>query len=99
MFESSKDRTTRLRTTVRSHCSLFNQIYSPAIRRFHEFLKSSGRGNHSLFIYDGDLLAGPQIEEIVKNHPEDIIILHHQEIGALINSNFTALGATAVSAS
>jgi hypothetical protein len=94
MFESSKDRNARLRTTVRSHCSLFDQIYSPAIRRFDEFLKSSGRGNYSLFIYDGELLPGPQLEEIVKTHSEDVIILHHQELAALINSEFTSLGAS-----
>ena len=93
MFESSKDRNARLRTTVRSHCSLFDQIYSPAIRRFDEFLKSSGRGNYSLFIYDGELLPGPQLEEIVKSHSEDVIILHHQEFAALIDSDFTVLGA------
>ncbi len=99
MFESSKDRNARLRTTVRSHCSLFDQIYSPAIKRFDEFLKSSGRGNYSLFIYDGELLPGPQLEEIVKSHSEDVIILHHQELAALIDSEFTVLGATALGAS
>jgi len=99
MFESSKDRNTRLRTTVRSHCSLFDQIYSPAIKRFDEFLKSTGRGNYSLFIYDGELLPGPQLEEIVKSHSEDVIILHHQELAALIDSEFTILGASVLGAS
>lgn len=99
MFESSKDRNARLRTTVRSHCSLFDQIYSPAIKRFDEFLKSSGRGNYSLFIYDGELLPGPQLEEIVKSHSEDVIILHHQELAALIDSEFTVLGASVEGAS
>jgi hypothetical protein len=84
---------------VMSHCSLFDQIYSPAIRRFDEFLKSSGRGNFSLFIYDGELLPAPQLEEIVNSHSEDVIILHNQELAALLDSNFTALGTSALGAS
>ena len=99
MFESSKSQSARLKVTVMSHCSLFDQIYSPAIRRFNEFLKASGRGNFSLFIYDGELLSAPQLEEIVKNHSEDVIVLHNQELATLLDSNFTALGASTLGAS
>jgi len=99
MFESSKNPNVRLNMKVMSHCSLFDQIYSPAIKRFDEFLKSSGRGNFSLFIYDGELLPEQQLEEIVKSHSEDVIILHNQELAALLDSNFTALGASVIGAS
>jgi hypothetical protein len=92
MFESSKSHNVRLHTKVMSHCSLFDQIYTPAVKRFCEFLTSTGRGNYSLFIYDGELLAEPQLRDIVESQPEDIIILHHQELAALIDSNFTKLG-------
>ena len=99
MFESSKSQSVRLNMKVMSHCSLFDQIYSPAIKRFDEFLQSSGRGNFSLFIYDGELLPAPQLEDIVKSHTEDVIILHNQELAALLDSNFTALGASVIGAS
>lgn len=92
LFESSKTHNLRLQMKVRSHCSLFDQIYSPAIKRFGEYLDQSGRGNFSLFIYDGELLAGPQIEDVVREHSNDVIILHHQELAALIDSGFTKLG-------
>lgn len=99
MFQSSKSQSIRLNMKVMSHCSLFDQVYSPAIRRFDEFLKANGRGNFSLFIYDGELLPAPQLEEIVKSHPEDVIILHNQELAALLDSNFTALGVSVFRAS
>jgi hypothetical protein len=56
IFESSKNYSARLQMGVMSHCSLFDQIYSPAIKRFDDYLTASGRGNYSLFIYDGELL-------------------------------------------
>jgi TIR domain len=92
MFESSKNLSVRLHTKVLSHCSLFDQIYPPAIKRFCEFLSATGRGNYSLFMYDGELLATPQLQEFVESQPEEVIILHHQELAALIDSNFTKLG-------
>lgn len=94
MFESSKIQSLRLQTKVLSHCSLFDQIYEPAITRFIDFLNSTGRGNYSLFIYDGELLPSPQLQELVESQPKDVIILHHQELAALIDSNFTTLGTT-----
>jgi len=92
MFESSKNLSVRLHTKVLSHCSLFDQIYPPAIKRFCEFLTATGRGNYSLFMYDGELLATSQLQEFVESQPEEVIILHHQELAALIDSNFTKLG-------
>ena len=94
MFESLKRQSLRLQTKVLSHCSLFDQIYMPAVKRFRSFLNSTGRGNHSLFIYDGELLSPPQLEDLVESEPDDVIILHHQELAALIDSNFTTLGTT-----
>ena len=93
MFESSKSQGLRLRTTVVSHCSMFDQIYAPAIKRFADFLKETERSNYSLFIYDGELLAPPQLQEIIEAEGDQVIILHHQELATLIDSNFTVLGA------
>jgi hypothetical protein len=96
MFTSSKSSGWRVNTRVLSHCSIFDPNYSPAIRRFAEFLRATVRCNYSLFLYDGDLLPEIQLREIVeKNRDEPLIILHHQELAALIDSNFTNLMATA----
>jgi len=92
MFESLKRASVRLKTTVLSHCSIFDQIHGPAVERFRKYLKDTGRSNYSLFIYDGDLLSQVEIEDIVRNETEELIILHHQELATLISSNFTKLG-------
>jgi hypothetical protein len=92
MFESSKSQSLRLQTKVLSHCSVFDPFYTPAMKRFGTFLKETERANYSLFIYDGELLPEPQLQEIIEARDEpNIIILHHQELAALIDSNFTVL--------
>ena len=90
MYKSSKPYGARLHFKVRSHCSMFDQIYKPALNRFHAFLKDSGRSNYSLFIYDGELLPPPQLEDLAAGDG-DVIVLHHQELAALIDSHFRAL--------
>jgi hypothetical protein len=92
MFESSKSMSSRVRTKVLSHCSVFDPIYNPALKRFGEFLKATSRCNYSLFIYDGELLAEPVLDGIVAEQSEPVIILHHQELATLIDSNFTTVG-------
>lgn len=92
MYESSKIHSGRLHTKVCSHCSMFDQIYMPALNRFSAFLDQTGRGNYSLFIYDGEILPDQQLEEIAAGEG-DVIVLHHQELAALIDSNFTMLRA------
>jgi TIR domain len=94
MFESSKSLTWRVRTRVLSHCSIFDTVYGPAMKRFGDFLKGATRCNYSLFIYDGELLPRPQLQEIVESQDEPVIVLHHQELAALIDSNFTNVGAS-----
>ena len=91
MFGSSRSGG-RVTTRVLSHCSIFDQIYGPAIRRFQEYLNNSGHANHSLFIYDGELLPEPELQHLAKDCPEFVVILHHQELAALIDSHFSLLG-------
>jgi hypothetical protein len=93
MFESSKSLTPRVRTKVLSHCSAFEPTYGPALKKFAEFLKSTARSNHSLFIYDGDLLPDPILQDIAEGQSDPVIILHHQELATLIDSNFTTVAA------
>lgn len=92
MFTSSKTGG-RLTTTILNHCSIFDVIYEPAIKRFHIFLNGAGHVNHSLFIYDGELLPDQEVLEFANGIPDSVVILHHQELAALIDSNFSMLGA------
>ena len=94
MCESLKKYSVRLTTKVLSHCSIFDQVHGPALQKFREFLKNTGRPNHSLYIYDGELIPEPQLKDIIEASPGDddsVVILHHQELAALIDSNFTTL--------
>ena len=92
MYQSSKAHGRRVQINVLSHCSIFDQVYIPALSRFTAFLDESGRGNYALFIYDGELLPDQQLEELAAGD-RNVIILHHQELAALIDSNFTLLKA------
>lgn len=91
--ESVKAQNPRITTKVLSHCSMFDQVHSPALSVFSDFLKKTGRPNHSLYIYDGDLIPEPQLLKIIQDSPKEVpvIILHHQELATLIDSNFTTL--------
>jgi hypothetical protein len=91
MFQSSRSGG-RLTTKVLNHCSIFDEIYEPAIQRFHRYLTTAGHVNHSLFIYDGELLSDFRIRDLTRNAPDSIVVLHHQELAALIDSKFTILG-------
>jgi hypothetical protein len=95
MFGASKQRGVRMTTSVLTHCSIFDQIYDPALQRFLDFLAQTQPCNHSLFVYDGDLLSEPELADIAKSYPDStMIILHHQELATLIQSDFTILGAS-----
>lgn len=93
MFESVKRCSTRLVLSVLSHCSIFDQIHSPALKRFVDFLKADSHRNYSLYVYDGELLTEPQLREIIEGPVENsgMIILHHQELAKLLDSDFRAL--------
>jgi hypothetical protein len=91
MFESAKSKTPRVRTKVVSHCSIFDTVCGPAMKAFRTFLNAASQRNYSLFIYDGELLSPLELEEIAESQEDDVIILHHQELAALIDSNFTDL--------
>lgn len=92
MFESAKTGG-RLTTKIVNHCSIFDVIYEPAIRRFEDYLKQSGHANYSLFIYDGELLPDHEVQDLVKGCPDFVVVLHHQELAALIDSHFSVLRA------
>jgi TIR domain len=91
MCEAIKNHSIRSMTKVLSHCSVFEQVHGPTMEVFSGYLKKSGRPNHALYIYDGELIPEPQLIEIIDSSASDdgVVILHHQELAALIDSNFT----------
>jgi hypothetical protein len=95
MYESSKQQTPRFALKVLSHCSFFDQVYVPALKRIIEYLRAIHGANYSLYVYDGELIPEPLLRELLdQSDIKDIgtiIILHHQELAALIDSNFTTL--------
>jgi hypothetical protein len=94
MFESKKEHAPRLVVKIYSHCSIFEQIHLPAVRRFREFIQSRAGANFTLFIYDGEIMAESQLGDFADAGVHDsILYLHHQELVPLISSNFTAWGA------
>jgi len=95
MYESSKQHNKRIGLKVLSHCSFFDQIYVPALKRVLTFLGTIRGANYSLYVYDGELIPEPKLRELLQESDvadiDKIIILHHQELAALIDSNFTTL--------
>ena len=91
--ESIKGTGSRVPTRIVSHCSIFDHVYGPSLDRFAETFRQYGTYNHSLYIYDGELIPEIQLCDIVNTRPlsKDVVVLHHQELAALIDSNFTAL--------
>lgn len=92
MYASSRTYNARLTIKVLSHCSIFKEVYSPALKTFRAYRKGTEPTNHALFIYDGDLLPDFELAKLVDDAGDPIIILHHQELAELIRSNFTTLG-------
>ena len=95
MYESSKQHTPRLPLKVLSHCSFFDQVYVPALKRVIEYLRTIHGANYSLYVYDGELIPETLLRELLNQSDirdiDAIIILHHQELATLIDSNFTTL--------
>lgn len=89
MFKSYQKFNARLDRTVHSHCSIFDQIYDPARKRFKSFLQTQPPANHDLFVYDGDLWP---VDDLKDYFDDGMIVLHHQELSVLLASHFTKLG-------
>lgn len=96
IYEALRRHDGMLRTRVLSHCSYFEGIYDPALTAFIRRLDNARpRANYALYVYDGALVPPSQLEEVRQSarldESTDIIILHHQEIAALLHTNFTSL--------
>jgi len=94
IYEAVRRSGARLMSRVFSHCSIFDGVYNPALRAFIEHLKKvDPRANYALYIYDGPLIPSVQLREIERaaelQNSADVILLHHQEVLTVLQSNFT----------
>lgn len=92
IYMSSKRIGSRLRQMVISHCSVLDDVYPPSVRSFVNVCAGHPHHHHSLFIYDGEIIPDGEIEEICKmegiSSCYNLIILHHQEVPVLLESDF-----------
>jgi hypothetical protein len=81
----------RVKIRALSHCSIFDEIYTPALNVFTKYC-AGYFANFLLFIYDGEVLPDREIEELrVEASVRDVvnlIILHNQELSAMLDSGF-----------
>lgn len=96
IYEALKAHNGLLRTRVYSHCSHFEGIFDPALVAFVRHLGlTNPAANYALYIYDGLVISNVQIDEIRQQARLDdntnVIILHNQELAALLHTNFTSL--------
>jgi hypothetical protein len=91
LYGSMKQLGNRLKRVIVSKCSIFDEVYTPALKFFveHCFTLSP---NYSLFIYDGEVLSDNEIQQICDQEKvrdcQNLIVLHHQEISILLASDF-----------
>jgi hypothetical protein len=95
VYESIKRYDARIRRRVLSHCSVFDEVYAPALRAFVAHIAGldvHARANFNLFIYDGEILPAPEIEQLYMEESlenvVDLLVLHHQELLPLLASDF-----------
>jgi hypothetical protein len=95
IYESVKHYSVQIRSSVLSHCSIFDEVYKVALRGFVTFIKGSEVGlgaNFRLFIYDGEILPEPELQHLYTEENLDsitnLIVLHHQQVLLLLASDF-----------
>lgn len=91
LYESMKQLDRRIKRVIVSKCSIFDEVYTPALKFFVERCFTL-TPNYSLFIYDGEVLSEDEIQEICDQEEvrdcHNLIVLHHQEISVLLSSDF-----------
>ena len=95
IYEAVRKNKGTLRTRVFSHCAYFEGIYDPALLAYvQHYADANPRANYALYIYDGPVIPPTEMEDIINaanlEDSSDLIILNHQEVKALLNSNFTS---------
>jgi hypothetical protein len=98
LYQSLKRYNVRIRHQILLHCSIFDEVYTPALQAFVAYAKQPAVGpqtNFRLFIYGGEVLPELEIEELyTAAHLDDeanLIVLHHQELLHLLASDFKRL--------
>jgi hypothetical protein len=96
IYEAMRRQGSRIITRVFSHCSIFDGIYDPSLRAFVAHLANvNPRANYALYVYDGTLIPPVQLRDIERaaqlQDSAAVILLHHQEVLTVLQSNFTQL--------
>jgi hypothetical protein len=88
----------RLIRQVLSHCSFYHPAHKPALHSFVEYITKEDAArpaNFRVFIYDGEILPDPEIEDIYTQERlhdgTNLIMLHYVELGTLVASDFQRL--------
>lgn len=94
IYDSLRQLDVRIRFRAISHCSIFDEVYKPALKVFTDYCASTP-ANYLLFVYDGEVLPDIEIadlytEAIVKA-TINLIILHNQEVSAVLDSVFAGV--------
>lgn len=95
IYEAIRKNKGSLRTRVFSHCAYFEGIYDPALLAYvQHYIDANPRANYALYIYDGPVIPSAEMDDIISaahlEDSSDLIILNHQEVKALLHSNFTS---------
>ena len=82
-----------INTRVFSHCAHLEGIYDPSLAALIKHFGSvEPRANYAFYIYDGQLIPRPQIEEISASarieDSTDVVILHYQELATVLQDSF-----------
>jgi len=89
IYDSLKQMSSRLRIRALSHCSMFDEIYTPALNVFTKYCAGS-YANFILFIYDGEVLPDREIDDLYDDprlrDVSNLIILHNQELSAILDT-------------
>lgn len=93
IYEALKNNNGRFSNRVYSHCSHFEGIFDPALNAFVKHVGTAvPTANYKLYVYDGRVISQEEIQQIQHQgrieEETTIIILHYQEIAALLRTNF-----------
>jgi hypothetical protein len=84
LFASAKKKKFNSSHRLITHCPLYDGIHEPLIKTFAQYSITLTGYNDKIYVYDGEIHADHEIEQIMYDNPEidrsNIVILHHEQI-------------------
>ncbi|MFI5331033.1 MAG: toll/interleukin-1 receptor domain-containing protein [Desulfobaccales bacterium] len=94
IYDSLKQNDLRIRFRAISHCSIFDEVYKPALKVFAEYCDSTP-ASYLLYVYDGEILSEIEMEDLyseaIVKKAMNLIILHNQEVSTILDSIFAGV--------